>query len=214
MKNHALLLLKCFTWVLSIMLAFWILERAAETPTAEKGESFVVYTAEKHARGTAVYSVAASADYLFLNHGQDGIISAYDWEGNYCFSIVTTRKGNGFPEVYCVDGILYVIDKNSYVFLYNGSCLLEGYPINSLQQGSELRSWLKKESNRLVSFDGIHVLDSRGTPLLSVPKSSDQSLKKAVLLMIPIVLFFSFIIIWKELVRQGSSSASQLKRRN
>lgn len=199
MKNHFRLLLKCFALTLALLLGFWVLERADDTPKIEKGKSAVVYTAEKHAQNTAVYKVTATRDYLFLNHGQDGIVSVYDRAGHYCFSIVTTWQGNGLPEVYCVGGLLYLIDKNSHVFVYDGTRLAEEYQISSLEQGSELRSRLKQENSNLVSFDGVHVCDADGKTLLTVSKSSDQALKRRVLLLLPVFLLLCLIIFRKEL---------------
>ena len=146
-----------------------MIARADETPTIEKGKSKVVINAEAYAQNASVYSVAATMEYIFLNHGQDGIVSVYNWEGNYCFTIVTSSEGNGIPEIYCVDKRLYLIDKQLHVFVYDGERLIQDYQIKSAKQASELLSGLKAQKNKFVTINGSQIVDENGNLVFSIP---------------------------------------------
>ena len=113
MKKHVPGLLQIFIVIAAALLLLWSLRDTAGPPSVGRGQSKVVYDAEGYAHKTAVFSVAATEDRIFLCHGQDGVISVFDYYGNYCYSIVTAREGNGSPELYCVNGDLTIIEKTS-----------------------------------------------------------------------------------------------------
>ncbi len=166
MKKLAFGLLKCIYVLLGVALIVIILRYYEETPYAEKGKTFVTYEAKHFFETHRVYDVDATSDYIFFSHGQNGIISAFDWNGNYCFSIVTTAEGNGSPELYCCEKELFIIDKNKHVFVYEGVDLKQDYQIESLAQGSELRSNLRGRENNLVSLSGRNVVDDENRIIL------------------------------------------------
>ena len=170
MKKMAFGLLKCLYAFLGVALIVTILRYNEETPYSEKGKSFVTYEAKHFFETHRVYDVDATSDYIFLSHGQNGIISAFDWNGNYCFSIVTTADGNGSPELYCCEKELFIIDKNKHVFVYVGVDLKQDYQIESLTQGSKLRSDLRERKNNLVSLSGANVVDVDNRTILVIPK--------------------------------------------
>lgn len=178
MKKHVPGLLQIFIVLAAALLLLWSLRDTAERPSVGRGQSKVVYDEEGYAQKTAVFSVAATEDRIFLCHGQDGVISVFDYYGNYCYSIVTAREGNGSPELYCVNGDLTIIDKNQHVFMYDGTDLTQHYQIAGPEEGSALRASLRKERSMLVTLDGDKVLDRQGEIVLRVKSGEKETLRQ------------------------------------
>ena len=147
---------------------FTSLMRADEVPSVEKGRSVVVTDAGHYAETTGVYTIDATDEYIFLNHGETGVISVYGWDGKYRFTIVTTFQHNGIPEIWCCGDLLTLLDKNNHVFVYDGPTLLRDYQIESLEQYGALRDELRAGRNRLVSLSGNDVVDGEGRVILTV----------------------------------------------
>ena len=167
----------------------------------EKDRSIVVYDAESYAQRHRVLTVDATNEYLLLNHGQDGIISVYDWNGFYCFSIVMTRKGKGVPEVYCCGDEITVFDKNNHVFIYQGDQMLEDHPFSTLEEHDALWSDLNVNRNHLVSLTGTDVVDGNGGVVLTVYGSENTFMKWSLALTsFLIVGLFCYLIIYKKSV--------------
>ena len=108
---RALLVLVC------LALIVWSLLTDDGMPEVDPGKARLVTDGEEYARTHNVGAVDATADSIYLNHGSRGIISVYDWDGAYCYSIVTTAVGNGWPELYCCGDRLYLLDKFKHVFV-------------------------------------------------------------------------------------------------
>lgn len=154
---------------MGMTLVFWLLARTGETPWVEKGRTRVVTDAEAYSRSAPVHAAAATREYVFLNHGQNGVVSVYDWAGNYCFTIVTSSEGNGVPELYCVENKLFLIDKNAHVFVYDGAQLVDDYQMGTREQGSELRASLRARENGLVTVNETQIMDKNGNPAFDIP---------------------------------------------
>ena len=177
-----------FLWMVFLM-------QKDETPSVEKGKSAVVYNAEQFAETNTVYEVNATSEYVFLNHGR--IISVFDWNGDYCFSIVTTHQGNGVAELYCSGEILTMLDRNNHVFVYDGAQLLREYQIETIDQYSEFRETQLAKKNGYVSLSGNNVIDKDGRVILTVhdvPLSLSQAERWIVLA--AFFLAFSLFIVF------------------
>ena len=168
--------------LLGIGLVLFALKAREETPYVEKGRTLVTTDAEAYARRARVYGAAATDAYIFLSHGQSGVISAFGRDGAYRFTIVTTADGNGAPELYCVGERLVLIDKNKHVFVYEGSALLEDRQLGSLEEGSRLREELRESGNPPVSLRGGEVIDAEGAVILSGLRSGEQYTRRTLLL--------------------------------
>ena len=148
--------------------AVWALVKMGNTPSVEKGRSVVLCDAEDYARSNGITENAdATSEYIFLNHGQSGIISVFDWSGAYCFSIVTTSRGNGAPELFCCGDTLWVIDKNKHVFVYDGPTLTQDFQIESPVNGT-LDSELRESSNHLITLSDNKVYGPDGKEIMTV----------------------------------------------
>lgn len=159
---RALLVLVC------LALIVWSLLTDDGMPDVDRGKARLVTDGEEYARTHDVVAVDATADSIYLNHGSRGIISVYDWDGAYCYSIVTTAAGNGAPELYCCGDRLYLLDKFNHVFVYEGRERIGDYPIQSLEQYSAFRSELQEKRNRLITVSGRDLVDSDGRVVMRV----------------------------------------------
>ena len=153
-------------FLLAIGLLFSIIAYQGEIPYSEAGTSFVVDDAERFARTLSVHDADATNDYIFLNHGQNGLISAFDWSGAYCFTIVTTAAGNGLAEIYCCENEITIIDKSKHVFVYDGSALTQEYQLDPQEQYSNFRAKLIEKKNNYVMLVGKEVVDADGNLIL------------------------------------------------
>lgn len=201
-----------FKWT-SILLAFYLvvslIQYNAETPTIEPGQSAVVFNAEQFASKERVYMADATEEYIFLVHETSGVISAFDWDGRYCFSIVTTSKGNGFPEIVCCGNTLTIIDKLNHVFVYEGQRCIEDYQIESLDQHELLKNKLTETSNLLVALQGAAIVDRDNHVIFQVKPSSGGFVSSPYLAAVIIVGFFAFLfcvigyIVWQKRKEQS-----------
>lgn len=184
--------------IVGIIFIIWFVKEKEVTPEVERDKSIVIYDGESYARTHRVFSVDATSEYVFLDHGKDGIISVYDWEGSYRFSIVTTRKGNGAPEAFCCGESITVFDKNKHAFTYKGERLMEDQPFTSLEEYKDLWSELVANRNHMVSLNGTDVVDRTGRIILTVYDSENTYSKWGfALTSLLIVGLFCFFIAYK-----------------
>lgn len=202
----------CFV-LAGIVFVFWAVIKGEEIPSVEEGHSRVIYDAEDYARSNLIIENAdATGEYIFLNHGR--IISAFDWSGSYCFSIVTTARGNGVTHLYCYGDTLWVIDRNYHVFIYDGPMLTQDFQIES-PVNSTLESELREKENRLITLSGNKVLGPEGTEILTVAgvqRSRLSPAESAVVLAAFALVFFGILwLVWKECKKNRSSGEFRLR---
>lgn len=160
-------LVKIMAVIACFAIAVWIafLSQKNGLPQVEKGRSVVIYDAEHYAETHTVYAVDATRETVFLNHGR--VISGFDWNGDYCFSIVTLL-GKGKTEIYCSGEELTLCDVNNHVFVYEGAQLLRDYQLETRDQYSQFRKEQLTKKNELVSLSGKDVVDRDGRIILTV----------------------------------------------
>ncbi len=159
------------------------------TPTAAPDTSVVYEDREKYARTTDVREVDATEDYIFLNHGT-GVVSVFDWNGNYRFSIATTNEGNGRAQIFCVDNDLTIIDIHRHVFIYEGEKLVEDFKLEH-EQYSDFLDSIRRSRNNFIELSGNKVLDMNGNVILTVHNEVWSPLTLALAWLIFILLFIS-----------------------
>ena len=213
MSNKLRRLLEICVVLAGIVFVFWAVAKGEELPHVEAGRSRVIYDAEAYARSNGITENAdATSEYIFLNHGR--IISAFDWSGSYCFSIVTTANGNGASELYCCGDTLWVIDKNYHVFTYDGPTLTQDYQIES-PVNSTLMSELREKGNRLITLSGNKVLGPDGKEIMTVAgvRRSRLSPTESVIVLAAFALvFFGFLwIVRKEFKKNRPSGEPRLR---
>lgn len=216
MNKWLMRLLRIGAVLLVLAFAFWALVKLENAPpSVEKGHSVVLYDAEDYARSNRINENAdATSEYIFLNHGQSGIISAFDWSGAYCFSIVTGGT-NGIPELYCCGDTLYVIDKSHHVFVYDGPTLMQDYQIES-PVNSTLRSELRESSNHLITLSDNKVHGPDGEEIMTVAGIDWSRLSPTgSVIVVAAFVLVALTLIWicvKD-VRKSSSPLKTLRRR-
>ena len=183
--------------LLGILLLFYAFKHQAEVPAPYQLESApsVSYRYETFARAEGVHSVDASEEYIFLSHGHDNVISAFDWGGSYCFTIVTEqyRRRNGFLELICCGNELTIIDQHSHVYVYDGPRLIREEQLGSLEEYSRFQSELTARRNHLVTLRGTQVVDEDGNPVLTVSDGRLIPHETLLLSAVGIVLFVNVV---------------------
>lgn len=195
MNSWLMKLVKSITVIACLSAILWSLSLKEETPKVEEGKSVVIFNGDHYAETSTVYEVNATSEYVFLNHGY--VISVFNMNGEYCYSIVTTYRGNGLAELYCSGTILTLLDKNNHAFVYDGALLLRDYQIETIDQYSEFRKAQLAKKNEYVSLSGNNVVDRDGHVIFTVngpPRPLSQTERWIVLA--AFFLVFSLFIVF------------------
>ncbi len=174
---------------IAAVFVIWILFRTEATPSVSKGISVVREDQSYYARTSTVLNVDATDRYIYLNHGRSGVISAFDWDGNYCFTIVTNESANSAdPSLFCIGDTLYIIDKSNHYFKYLGKQMLEHYQIESYVEAAEIKKELAEAQNHLVHLEGKNVVDEAGNVIMKVCDTEETKGRRELILIIPTII--------------------------
>ncbi len=172
-----------------MVFVLWTMFRAEATPAVPRGVSVVREDQSYYATTYTVLDVDATDRYIYLNHGRDGVISVFDWEGKYCFTIVTVKSGSSSsPSLYCIEDTLYIIDKHNHYFKYLGKQMLEHYQIESYAEAAELKKEFAEAKNHLVHLEGKNVVDEAGNVIMKVCDTEETKERREFILIVPMMI--------------------------
>ena len=169
-----------------------------DIPVVAEGKAVVFY--EPLSSGATIIDVDATDDYIFYAYGRDGVVEAYNWDGEYQFSVAVYDGANGACAIGCDQDLLYVLDKDKNVFVFRGESLLRAieigdspYPIVWFDGSS---GKVRQYQNELVDENGIYIMDLPGK---GIEKANIRMLFTCVLMALLFVLSFS-----RTICRQGN----------
>ena len=144
---------------------------ADSTPSVENHQ--VLYGLGKRSGSISDYD--ATSEYIFFAYSEQGaVVDAYDFEGNYAFSLSFESREKGGISLRCYNDLLYVNTKKGNILIFDGACLVDQYDIESAHANGYTDQWFN-EKRRNISIEGLALfrLDEAGVKQdrIAVPKS-------------------------------------------
>lgn len=144
---------------------------ADSVPSVEKHQ--VLYGLGKRSGSISDYD--ATSEYIFFAYAEQGaVVDAYDFEGNYAFSLSFESRERGSISLRCYKDLLYVNTKKGNVLVFDGTCLVDQYDIDASRANGYTDQWFN-DKRRNISAEGLALyrLDEAGVrrEKIAVPRS-------------------------------------------
>lgn len=169
-KWQTILVLGCLAmWAL-----FGIPRSGSETVSPADGKWEISY--EQGSRSDGFWKCEATDALVYFCYFDQCVIDAYDYQGQYQFTITLPDSQNGGTSIHCTGDLLYAQAKNNTVYVFDGTELVETM---THDQAEELGcDFLNLDSNLYVSADTVYKLDEAGsrTALFPVPEAVAESM--------------------------------------
>lgn len=116
-----------------------------------------------------INEVDATEQYIYILYSGLGVVAVYDWTGEYQYSMSFFTNTNGVMQMRCVDGLLYISDRENYEYVFSKDDLVCQYePSDKTHIHTE--GWFNKtatqrfvvEDNSLYTQSGDYVMDLPG----------------------------------------------------
>lgn len=159
-------------------LAMWII---FGVPRGESGSDSVTdqeweISYEQGSRSEGFWKCEATDTLVYFCYFDQCVIDAYDYQGQYQFTITLPDNQNGGTSIHCTADLMYAESKNNTVYVFDGTELVE---IMTHERAQELGcDFLNLDSNMYISADTVYKLDEAGnrTALFSVPDAVAESM--------------------------------------
>lgn len=190
LKNKKIdIILKIIWIIVFVYLMIDIFWDKTEIPYVNIGSSVVFY--DEVDKDSVITDIDATEEYIYYAYFGIDVVSAYDWNGKYQFSIAVHNEKNGAIDIRCLDDKLYIHDAGSNVFVYEGTELLE--TILREQTQYEL-SWFHKTSG-LVKEQDDHLVDQNGEYVMDLPGQGEKDQNQHLLMILAMILIAGLVIV-------------------
>lgn len=159
-----LLLLICFTAVIHFYFVNAQQESVRRVPYTAPG-SFTCFHAEM-ASELVIADIDVTDEYLFFTYATYDVVAAYDWNGEYQFSLAFCRENNGAMGVRCEDGLLYVSDNDDNEFVFSGKELLW---MNESSTSEHTVRWFSAKQELPIQIRNGNIYDEAGGYIMPLP---------------------------------------------
>lgn len=122
--------------------------------------------------GKGNYSFFDATDsYVFFSYSEKAAqVDAYNYLGEYQFSVLLSARENGSVEIRCQDNLLYICSKYGNVFVFSGEQLIESYSEEDANSKGYTSSWFQKRSIPIkMGLSKIHRQRDNGTDSICIP---------------------------------------------
>lgn len=158
------LIIKCVIAVCAVCIALLTIQDMNDDekiPYAPEG-GYVIFEEELLGQ-RSIKKADTDGKLIYFEYGQ-GVAAAYDYNGEYQFSISTHRSNNGTFELRCSDGLLYLSGKDDYSFIFDGGKFVD----KILPADAPPYLWFKKTDSGLTIKNG-KVFSAQGEYITEVP---------------------------------------------
>ena len=146
-----------------IIMLFIILGHTSSDPSQTEPSSAEILNREQRPK-VKISEFAVSETNIFIHYEKEGLVEAYDLEGNYCYSIRFSQQKNGVGHIGVNGNTLYIQDRLQNVYIFQGTTQIgleasqcsEGIP----KTGSSLTTQYHYKQGKIIrNADGYTVLD-------------------------------------------------------
>lgn len=167
--RQILLLLFC---IIAISYIFHLANTHKSVPFASSGNAVFFY--EQGNKESHISEVDATENHIFFLFSSTGVVEAYDWDGEYQYSIAVYRNptGHGSCNIRCEGGLLYIQDYDKNVIIVKDQTILE--KIKSTESAYST-AWFNESSGQ-VAQSGDQLIDCQGNIIMVLPGIGKQAL--------------------------------------
>ena len=104
----------------------------------------------------------ATDDYIFFAYDEGNLVDAYDYDGNFQFTLFFEDYSNGGFRIECHNNQLYVKTKKHAVFVFDGSSLVQEMYYSSAADLGFNATWFLNRGNIQVSKTTVYRVNDHG----------------------------------------------------
>ena len=142
-------------------------QNADKVPAVVPGKYVVFY--EELSSTMQIKKIDATEQYIYYMYPGLCVVAVYDWTGTYQYSLAFYRANYGVLDMCCEDGLLYILDREGYEYVFSGDELLNKFePTDTAKThsialfGQEPDCGLTREKNILYSTSGEKIMEIPG----------------------------------------------------
>ena len=141
-------------------------QNEAKIPVAIRG-NYVRFSSEL-TNTARIDTIDATENSIYLLYSGHGVISVYDWIGEYQYSMVFFTDTNGVMQMRCDSGLLHVSDHETYEYVFSGDDLVQKYePTDNTHKHSV--AWFEQATELLYVFKDNALYSQSGEYIMSLP---------------------------------------------
>ena len=165
-----------------------------------------------NSEGKGNYSFFDATDsYVYFSYSeQSAQVDAYNYLGEYQFTILLSYRENGSVTIRCHENRLYISSKYKNVFVFSDEQLLESYSEEEAKNKGYTSSWFQKRSIPIqMKFTRIHRQRETGTDAICIPSVIlSRSLLRYLIIVVVLFCFVLKLIAKKRPKKTGDGSLS------
>lgn len=194
--------------LLWVMIMFHPMLNASDNPAQQTilGEGWSI-TGVRGERNSKVTMIEGTDEQIYVTYEKESCIDAYDLNGEFLYTIQLPDARNGLVAIDCRDDMLIAESKDSVVYLFRGTELVECMDHEKASARDLNPVWGDRDSD--YRFTRTHVIRADGEELFELPPELSKNMNRRLLLseeqlkVEDTLILVCFAVMWLSIVGYG-----------